>query len=98
MGGCRRPGGDAQGSKIDPIAGQIESGLHGSIHRLGLAPRHVQVRGAGRDAISLRRIQRRGDIADEEGNIVGLEVERDPAVLQVEVRGAVFIVQDALLH
>jgi hypothetical protein len=80
------------------------------VHRLRRAPRQVQIGGSGLDAVGFgpphgRRpvrgdpgtFERRGNVTDEEGNVVGVEVERDEAVLEVEGSGAVFIMEDALL-
>ena len=87
-------GGDSQGTEIGRCSRQVQRGLEVPLDRPRRAPRKVQIGGSGLDVVSLRGSRTGGQVAHKQGDIVGVEVERDEAVLGVDGGGAVLVVED----
>ena len=102
---------DPQGTEVDPIAHQIERGLHRPMHRRRHSARQIQIGGSGLDAIALlpphgRRPVREnpgnlsigGNVYHEQRNVVGIKVQRGDPILKVEGRSAILEDHNSLLH
>lgn len=95
-------GREAQRAQIGCSAQQVQRGFNAAARGLGsdpcVAAEEVQVGGSGFNAVALGVGACRGNIANAQGDVAGVQIEQLEAILKVEGGCAVLVVEFAFLH